>query len=251
MTCNLKTFVAAGVLLVSCGPASAAELTFFAGGALRPLLEEALPSFTKATGHVVKSEFGLGSKLRVELGSGRSFDAVLFPQADVDALVAEQKVAAASKTLIMRSSLAVVVQKGAPKPDISSGDALRKALLSAGSIAISAQGPSGLTMMRIIRQMGLEEAVRTKLVLLPPGKSIPDAVAAGAEIGIQQLPEVMGHAGTDIVGVLPDELGANTVFAAGASTTSRDATAAQDLVRWLASNEFSIVLQHRGFLPLK
>jgi molybdate transport system substrate-binding protein len=235
--------------LVISTPAQAAEITFLVGGALKPVMEELAPALSaQANGHEIKMSFGLASKMTDEIKNGRAFDLVFFPVAEVDALLASGKVAASSKATPVRSNIALIVTEGAPKPDVSSVEGFKRTMVEAKSVAITAQGPSGLTMARIFDRLRISEVIKPKLVLVPPGNPVAGVVSRGdAQIGAQQLSEVMGFKGVAVAGTLPAELGGVTTYALGVAAEGQNSGAANAIASWLQSPEAAEAFRTRGF----
>jgi len=151
---------------------------------------------------------------------------------------------------VATSGVGVAIRAGAPKIDASSSDGIRKALLAAKTIAYSA-GPSGVHMERLIARWGLTDQLRAKIV--PPISSVPigEVVARGdAEIGFQQVSELLPVQGIDIVGQLPSELQKVTVFSAGIASVSKEPDAGKALIKFLASPTASAVIIKSGMEPI-
>src|SRR5258705_9027675 len=125
----MQRIAAAAMLAVVCSALNAAEVKGLSTIALQSVLEELVPAFEKANGHKVSVTFGLGMALVKRVQEGESADFVLAPRGGIDGLLKSGKIAAASDATLARSSVGVAVRKGAPKPDISTADALRRALM--------------------------------------------------------------------------------------------------------------------------
>jgi molybdate transport system substrate-binding protein len=151
------------------------------------------------------------------------------------------------------SGMAVVVKKGAPKPDISTPDAFKQALINAKTIAYSdpaAGGASGVYFAKLLERMGIADQMKAKTRHPPPSGNSANLVVAGeADLAIQQEPEVMSVAGIDMVGPLPADLNNITAYAAGIGAGSQQADAATALIRFLHSPEAQAVFKAKGLKP--
>lgn len=201
-------------------------LKILSGGAMRPLLVEAVPLFERAGGTKVDVRFALTSVLAKEIEEGAVFDLALLPRPELDALAAMGAIAPGTQTDIARSTVGLAVRQGAPKPDISTAEALKRTLLAAGSIGYS-DGPSGAYVTGLLQRLGIAEEVRAKTKLT--SRPVAELVASGeAEVGMQQIVAILPVKGADLVGPLPAELQNVIVYAAGmaAATANPDAAAA-------------------------
>jgi molybdate transport system substrate-binding protein len=179
--------------------------------------------------------------------AGEPIDVVLFTAAALDQLIARGKVT--RRVDLCRSGVGLAVAKGAPKPDISSVDAFRRALLAAQSIAHSKSGASGLYFAELIKQLGIADAVASKARV--QDGVVADLVARGeAEVAIQQISELMQSDGVDIAGPLPDALQSITIFSAGALVDAREPQAAQALISHLTSPAAAPIYRAKGLEPI-
>ncbi len=244
-----KIIFALPLLIALSTPLHAAEITLLAGAALRNMLAEALPAFAGASGHQVKVELGIGFQFRDQAKNGKTFDAVLLTLPDVDGMLADGNLVRNSNVNLFRAELALIVKKGESRPDISTADKFKQVVLDAPSVAVSEQGPSGVAIARIFSQLSIADSIKSRLVLVPPGKSIPELVVNGhAQFGVQQLSEVVSNPDVEVVGTLPAELGATTVFTAAVSTKAADPKSADVLIAWLQSQAFGAFSGKFGFL---
>ena len=186
--------------------------------ATRRLLEELAARFSKQTGWPVAFEAvgGLEAARRVE--AGESFDMAVLASNVIDALVAAGRLNGAAKVDIAKSGIAIAVRSGTPHPDICSEEAVRKAVCAAVRIGYST-GPSGTALLDLLERWGLAHALAGRLVRARPGQPVGSLLAAGAvDLGLQQLSELVGISGIDVVGSLPDAIQVTTVFSAAPLT---------------------------------
>lgn len=249
---SIKIAAAATGLIgsVMAGPASAADLTLVASTAMREVLEAAVPAFERETGHVVNLVFLSGTVLPARIKDGVPADLVVTSPETIDDLVRDGKLVAGSRLDFVRSAVGVAVRAGAPKPDVSTVETFKRSLLAARSVGIS-QGPSGVHMMRLIDQLGIAAAIKAKAVITEPGQRVGLLVADGrAELGVQQISELLAMPGIDYVGPLPAELQPTIVYASARPTNARQPAAAGALARFLTSKAVAPIARKMGLDPL-
>jgi molybdate transport system substrate-binding protein len=243
----------AAFLLAQAMFASAAEIKIYSTIGVQAALEELTPKFEKASGHKLAITWGTAAMLVKRVQGGETVDLLVLTRQGLDALVKDGKAAAGSDATFASSGMAVVVKKGASKPDISTPEAFKQALLTAKSIAYSnpaAGGASGVYFAKLLERMGIAEQMKTKTKYPPAGGNSANLVVSGeADLAIQQEPEVMAVAGVDVVGPLPGNLNNITVYAAGVGTGTKEADAARSLIKFLHSPEAAAVFKARGLNP--
>jgi molybdate transport system substrate-binding protein len=195
----------------------------------------------------VESVGGVDATRRVQ--AAEAFDIVALAAGTIDQLIAQGHVVPGSRTDFVRSGVAVAVPAGAPRPDLSDGDAVRRAVLAAPSIGYST-GPSGVQLVKLFGQWGIAEALQDRLVQAPPGVPVARLVAEGrVALGFQQLSELLNVPGVDIVGPLPPDIQINTIFSAGLAVTSCRTDAAQELLDFLRSPATEAAKRANGMDP--
>jgi molybdate transport system substrate-binding protein len=225
--------------------ANAAEIKVIASNAVREPYRELVPVFEKATGHKVTIDWGGTVDIVKRIDAGEVADIVIIPAPRIDDFVRQGKLT--GRVDLARSGVGVAVRAGAPRPDISSAEALRKTLLAAGSIVLSS-GPSGIYLPTLFQKMGIADELKPKIRQIGPGLPVGEAVARGeGEIGFTQMSELMSVEGVDYLGPLPAEVQQITVFSAGLHTTAQEP--ARTLVRFLAAPEAAPVLRSHGMEP--
>jgi molybdate transport system substrate-binding protein len=184
-----------------------------------------------------------------QLEDGATADLVILTAEAIDDLIARGKVVAGSRRDLARSGIGVAVRRGAPKPDIATPDALERALLAARSVAHSKTGMSGIYFATVLARLGIADEMRSRIVIPEPGTPVGEVVAAGgAELGVQQISELMPVAGIEIVGPLPAALQRITTFTAGVMTAAREAAAAGAFAELVAAQSREL-LAARGLEP--
>ena len=220
-----------------------------ASAAFKEAYLELVPEFEKSSGHKVVTNFVGGVDLMRRMKAGESADLVILAAGALDELIQLGKVAPGSRVEVAKSGVGVAVRAGAPKPDISSGAALKQALLAAKSIGYST-GASGTHLLAMFQRMGIADELKPKLKQAPPGVPVGRLIVLGeVEIGFQQVSELLPVAGIDYLGPLPQELQQFTVFAGGVPTGASQPAAAKTLIQFLASPTSAPVIWKSGMEP--
>ena len=210
---------------------------------------ELIPLFEKISGHRVPTRYGGTVHVRNWLSTGEPFDLVIAASDVIDSFSAFGVIIPGSRLDIATSGVGIAVGPGVAKPDISTPETFKSALLAAKSIGYST-GPSGDYFLKVIDRIGLTEAIKSKLKQIPAGGMVGSLVANGdAEIGIQQVCELKTFPGVDYVGALPDELQNTTIFSGGIAAAAKEANAARELADFLASPESVATFRKFGLEP--
>ena len=249
--------MAAGLLFSAIGmmdgaAAEAAEIKVLTSVALTSALDELAPQFERATGNKLTIGYGLISDIRKRIIAGETADVVILSRPAMDDLAKQDKIAAGSIVDVVETPVAIAVRAGAPKLDISSADALKRALLGAKSIVYADPakgGASGVHFAHVVDQLGIAEQLKSRTILVP-GAQAADVVARGeAEIGVGQASEIVPVAGAQLVGPLPGELASVTKFTAGIGAGSKASEAAKSLILFLTGPAAAPVFKSKGFEP--
>jgi molybdate transport system substrate-binding protein len=223
-----------------------AAIKVMASAAFREAYLELVPEFERASGHKVTTLWVPSVQMMSRLKGGETVDLVILSAASLDELVAAGIVA--NRVDLATSGIGIAVRAGAPKPDISSGEAVKRAVLAAKSVVYST-GPSGIYLAGLFERMGIAAQVKGKLKQVQ-GEPAGGAVARGeAEIGFQQMSELLPVPGIDIVGPLPPDIQQITAFSAGLHVAAREADAAKALVRFLTAPAAAPVIRKKGMEP--
>jgi molybdate transport system substrate-binding protein len=227
--------------------ALAAEITVVStAGPMPELMGALVPMFEQASGHKVTIKFQGAPQTITQLKEGASIDLVIAGDEVIGDLVKNGGAAGSSK--IMLSRVGVAVRAGAPKPDIGSADAFKAALVAAKSVAYS-QGASGQHFATVIARLGLVDTLKPKTVIVQ-GKPVGAAVAAGeAEIGVQQVAELLPVRGIDFIGPLPGDLQKIIVYMAAVPAKAKEPEAAAALIKFLTSDAAVPVIKQKGMQP--
>jgi molybdate transport system substrate-binding protein len=242
-------------LLWLAGAASAAEVRVMISGGLTAAYKVLVPEFERATGHKVVTAYGpsMGTTVNaipVRLERGEPADVLIMVGYALGDLVKQGKVVADSRVDLVKSPIGVAVKSGAPKPDISSAETLKRALLAAKTIAYSDSASGVYVSTEMFAKLGIADEMKDKARKIP-ATPVGEIVARGdAEIGFQQISELKPVAGIDIVGPLPEELQKITVFSAGIASVSKEPAAGKALIQFLASPAARPIIVNSGMEPI-
>jgi len=243
------------------GAHAQSEVTLIAPGGIRSAIKQLIPGFEQNSGYKVNATFGSGGGTKQQVVRGEAFDLPIVqpPYPDV---IASGNVVESTATPLAAVAVGVAVKQGAPKPDISTPDAVKKLLLNAKSIAIpdaSLGAAAGVTINNILKNMGIDEQIEPK-IKRPRGSGKGGAgggnaamalVATGeVEVGMTFLSE-MTVPGIDKVGALPKEIAPRTSLVGFVSTHSKNPEAAKALLKYLSSSEAAAVYKACGMEPAK
>jgi molybdate transport system substrate-binding protein len=244
---TLAKLVAVAIIGVSA--ADAAEIKVIASAAMKEAVLDLIPAFEKSSGHKVTTIWAGTEAITKRISGGEVVDIVLIAAPNIDKLIAEGKLAAGSRTDVAKSGVGVAVRTGLPKPDISSSEALKKAVLAAKSVAYSS-GPSGFYLADLFKKMGIADQIKDKVKQTPSGVQVAEVVARGeADLGFQQVSELLHAKGIDYLGPLPPDIQHITVFSADLHTAAPAPEAAKGLVKFLAGPEASPAIRKTGMEP--
>ena len=237
-----------GVLMWT-GTAAAAEIQVIASSAFREVYLELVPQFEQLNKHKVIATFSSSPDIMKRATAGESADVFILASGSVDELIKVGKVVPGSRVDLAKSGMGIAVRAGAPKPDISSSDAVKRALIAAKSIGYSG-GASGAYIPELLRGMGIYDESKAKLRQAPPGVAVGELIARGeVEIGLHQMSELLPVAGIDTLGPLPADVQQFTVFSAGASTAAKTPEGAKELVKFLTTPGAVPLIRKKGMEP--
>lgn len=248
LTSALMKFACAGAVF-GATTAHAAEIKVVASAAVKHVVLELVPAFEKSSGHKVTIAWAGTEAITKRVSDGEMADIVLIAAPNIDKLISEGKLVAGSRADVAKSGIGVAVRAGLPKPDISSGEAVKKAVLAAKSVAYSS-GPSGFYLSDLFKKMGIADQIKDKVKQTPSGVQVGDVVARGeADLGFQQVSELLHLKGIQYLGPLPPDIQHTTVFSAGLHTAAKVTDAAKALVKFLTAPEAAPIIRKHGMEP--
>lgn len=243
-------------LAAGAATASAAEIHVMSSGGFTAAYRALIPEFERRSGHRLVSAYGASmgdapDAIPQRLARGEPADVLILAGPALDGLVRAGKAAEGSRVDLAESRIGFAVRAGAPKPDVSSVEALKRALLEAGSVAYSASASGVYFSTEMVQRLGLADAVLPKAKRIF-SERVGSVVARGeAELGLQQLSELLPIPGIELLGPLPAELQRVTVFSAGLGAGAREPEAARELIRFLASPDAAEAVKATGLDPMR
>jgi molybdate transport system substrate-binding protein len=243
-----------GLLLIAAAssPAPAADIKLLGPVSFRVLFPELLPEFAKSSGHKVTAAYAPLGVITDRVSKGEDVDVAIVSGKQNEELQQQGKLLPGSRVEIAQVGFTVFVRKGAPRPDLSSADALKRSLLAAKSIAVgdpARGGGASLYTIGLLKRLGISEDVKAKSRLEASGTEIAEAVAKGeAELGIGVASDQSLVAGIESVG-LPPEVQSYSLYVAGVNAGSKDVDAAKALIAYLTSPAVKQALSANGFEP--
>jgi molybdate transport system substrate-binding protein len=224
----------------------AAELKIFTPRAIWTILNEVGPQFERSSGHKLNVVTDIAETLARRIEQGESVDIFVGPPPQLNRLVEGGKIAAQTRVPIARSGIGVEVRAGAAKPDISSLDAFKRALLNAKSIAYLKTGASGVYLAGVLDRLGIADAIKSK-VTQPETDIVSELVARGTvELGMVVITQILTSPGVELVGPIPREIQFYVNWSAGVSLNSNAPEAAKELLKFLTSPAVDPVLKAQG-----
>jgi molybdate transport system substrate-binding protein len=239
------------VAIVAGCAATAAEIKVLGSPGTRAPYELLLPGFAEASGNKVTTTWDAVVSVTKRVAEGEVADVIMLPAAQIDELIKRGKLSPATRVDVATSGVGVAIRAGAPKIDAGTPDGIRAALVAANKIAFST-GPSGVHIQRLIAKWGLTDQLKAKIVPPVPNVPIGEVVARGdADIGFQQVSELLPVKGIDYLGPLPPDIQETTVFSAAVHAAAGPVTEAQALLKYLTAPEAVAVIRKTGMEPAK
>jgi molybdate transport system substrate-binding protein len=242
--------VSVAAILVTVSSAAAAELRVLSGNGAKAAVRELCAQFERATGNTIRLHFEVNADLKRKIEAGESFDVAVLNPPVIDALIKDGRLVADSRADIGRSGLGVAVRKGAPKPDISTVEAFRQALLAAKSVAYPGKGASGLYFVSLLDRMGIKAAMQEKLRPMAAEDTVEVVARGEADMVVVVATRISDVPGVEMAGPIPDQLQTRIGFTAALSSSAREASAGRALIRFLAAPEAAATLRAKGVDPI-
>lgn len=250
----MRTLAIVIALLAATTAARAAEINAFVSTAIKTVTDELLPPFERTNGHTIRATYAPSGALIPRFERGEPVDVFLTDSTAIDALIRQGKIVP-GRVDLARTGIGIAVRKGAPKPDVSSADALRRALIAAKTVGYAAPSGGSITaahIMGVFERLGIaaEMAPKARLSAGGPNGRVSVLVSSGqAEIGLQQVSELMSNPEVEVIGMLPPELQQTTLYSAGVTTNAREAEAVRALIRALTVPSAGPIYKARGLEP--
>lgn len=247
----MRALAVAIVLFAATGPARGAEIDASISTAIKSATDELLPPFERANGHTIRGFYAPSGALLPRYARGEPVDIFLTDAPAIDILIKQGKIAG-GRIDLARTGIGIAVRKGAPHPDVSTPEALKRALLAAKSVGHASTAGGSITgghIMRMFEKLGIADRItpKTKLSMGGPNSRVSVLVSSGeAEIGLQQASELLDNPGVEMIGLLPDELQQITIYSAGVTVTAKQPEAARALIRALTTPQAVAVFKAKG-----
>ena len=243
-------FIAAAVCgLLMTHVAQAAEIKLLAAGAIKEIFLELAAPFESSTGNKVVATWAGSADIKKRIGAGEAFDLVIVGAPDVDGFIKDGKMVPGSRVDIAGSGVGVAVKAGAAKPDIGTSEAVKNAILSARMVAYSA-GASGVYVQRLFERFGIADQMKSKSKQTAPGVRVAQYLASGeADLGFQQVSELVHETGIDYIGPLPADIQNITNYSSGIPVGSNAPEPAKALQAVLSAPAAAPVIRKNGMEP--
>jgi len=239
------------ILLAQGIAAQAAEVKVLSAVAMRAVMNELSPQFERATGHKLVFQFDVIGVLKRQIDAGEAFDVALLTTPVMGDLVKEGKIVDGTRADIARSGISVLVRPGAPKPDISSTEAFKRALLNATAISYVKDTPTASHLARLMERLGIAEQMTPKTKLKEGAGGAAQALAAGeAEFGFMPAAAFEPVPGVELLGPLPSELQNYIGYTAGVGATAKEGEVGKALITFLKTPAAVLVLKAKGWEPI-
>lgn len=237
------------IMVIGMSTAHAAEVKVMPVNAIKEAYLELVLAFEKSSGHKVTTIWGGTEGIAKRISGGEVVDIVIIAAPNIDRLITEGKLVVGSRADIAKTGIGIAVRSGLSKPDISSSEAVMRAVLAAKSVAYSS-GPSGFYLADLFEKIGIAEQIKGKVKQPTSGVQIAEMVARGeADLGFQQVSELLHAKGVDYLGPLPADIQNITVYSAGLHTAAPAPDAAKALVKFLTAPEAGPIIEKIGMEP--
>ena len=241
---GLTILIAQGVV------AEAAEVKVLCAAAMRSVMNELGPRFERATGQQLTIRFDTVGVLKRQIDTGERFDVAILTTSLIDDVVKEGKIAAGTRADVARSGLGVIVRTSAPKPDINSADAFKRAMLNAKSISYAKEGATAIYLASLFERLGITEQMKAKTKFPPTGRLVQFVAEGEAEFGLATISTFEEAPGAELLGPLPTELQSYVGYSAGVGAAAKEAEAGKALINFLKAPAAVPMLKAKGMEPI-
>ena len=250
----MRVFALIIALSAATGPANAAEINAFVSTAIKAATDEILPPFERANGHTIRASYAPSGALLPRFERGEPVDIFLTDAPALDQLVNQGKIVG-GRIDLCRTGIGIAVRRGAPRPDVSTPEALKRALIAARTVGHASPAGGSITgghIMRMFEKLGIADQVtpKTRLSMGGPNSRVSVLVSSGeAEIGLQQASELYSNPDVEVIGMLPPEFQQTTIYAASITTNAKQPEPAKALIRHLATPAAMTIYKAKGLAP--
>jgi molybdate transport system substrate-binding protein len=244
-----RIFLLVTALVLASSTAQSAELKVLSGNGSRAAVRELCAQFESATGHKIDLRFGVNIEVKSKIEAGERFDVVVGNPPIIDALIKEGTVVG-PRVDFGHAGLGVAVRSGSPKPDISSVDAFKRALLASNAVAFPGKGASGIYFVSLLDRMGIKAEMQSKLKPMAAEDTVEVVARGEADMVVVVSTRISDVPGVDRVGPIPEELQTKIGFAAGLSSSTKEPDAAKALISFLSAPAAAPTLRAKGVDPI-
>jgi molybdate transport system substrate-binding protein len=247
----MRMLAIALALFTAVGPANSAEIDALISTAIKSATDELLPPFEHANGYAIRAIYGPSGALIPHLARGEPVDILLTDSTAIDGLIKQGKVLP-GRIDFARTGIGICVRKGAPRPDVSTPEAFRRAMVAAKSIGYATPAGGSITgphIQNIFGRLGIADQMmaKTKFAAGGPNGRVSVLVSSGeAEIGLQQVSELMSNPDVEVIGMLPADLQQTTIYSAGVASNAREGEGARLLIKALTTPSAMSVFKTKG-----
>ena len=246
-TPRLAAILTIAAVLTAATAAQAEEIRLVSSVAAKAVLEALLPAFAQSTKHTVTPVFGIAAELKTKVEAGEPFDVAILTAPLLDDLIARGVVDKASRAVVARSGLGLMIKAGAPKPDVSSVAAFERTLRAARAITYVPTGASGIAFVATLEKLGLADAMKAKTKTAASGDEVNANVTSGAaDLAVLPVSEILPVRGAELGGAFPGDIQSYVVMTAGVNPRSPRAAAARELVAFLMAAKNTPVITSKG-----
>lgn len=248
----LVAAVALSAVFFCAQPAAAqtSDVRVLASNGIKAVVEDLLPQSEHAIGHRISVEYRPTVNLKQEIDAGAPFDVVIVTVESIAQMSKDGKTLGGEGTPISRVGVGIGIRKGAPRPDISTPEALKRALLNTKAIAYGPVGASLPYISRMLDTLGIADTMKAKTLLFDTSDGTNGAVADGkADFGMTLVSEILPAKGVELLGPFPPEFQGYVRFSAAVSTSAKNPEAAAALIKFLAGPEAIASIKARGMEP--
>lgn len=237
------------IALGVCSVADAVELKILSGNGAKAAVTELAAQFERASGHKVTVHFEVNPAVKKRIEDGEYFDVAVMNPPFLDALIKDKKIDGTTRTVLGRAGIGAAIRAGAPRPDISTVEGFKKALLNAKSVAYPGEGSSGKYFVTVVERLGLTEAMKTKMRPMPAEYNVEVVATGEVDMVVVVASRIVDVQGVDSLGTIPKELQTWIGFTGGVSPESKQQAAAREMLKFFTSAKAGEIIKSKGVEP--